>query len=181
MFHFYLMAICCQALSRGWCMRNLLLLVDLPFAWATAQSAGPFGHDSGGGEFTIGCFVQWHILRMNRRWCIYGLRLPIEQWFWFCRIHSEILIMWHFLRENRIWFSNTQRLSIRRQFRWRRIHSDALFWWNLICAIWRWCRDGLRLPIGRRRKLWPGACRGIFVIYQEEILVEIKGSKVRMS
>ena len=66
--HFYLMTSCLWGFSCGWNLRNILLLKVILFAWATAQYAGPFGHDSGVSEFTIGSFIEWHILCASRRW-----------------------------------------------------------------------------------------------------------------
>ena len=59
------------------------------------------------------------------------------------------------------------------------IHSDVLFWWNLLCLIWRWYRDGLRLPTRWWHAMWPGACYGIFWTNREGIMVDICGSKLR--
>ena len=81
LFHFYLLASCRWGFSCSWLLINILLLAALLFAWAMAQPTSPSGHDSGGGEFTIGSFIKWHILRANQRWWIDGIRLLIGQLF----------------------------------------------------------------------------------------------------
>ena len=106
LFRFYLMSSRWQALIRVLCWRNLLLLTDLTFAWYTAQSASTFGHDSRGGKFTIGSFIEWHLLCENRRWWMDGLRIPIGQRFqWRC-IHSDVLLLCHILCVNLRWCSD---------------------------------------------------------------------------
>ena len=78
-----------------------IMLIDLLFAWATAQSAGPFGHHYGGEKFTIRSFIKCHIIRANQIWWIYGLRLPIGKRFWRHCINNTILILWHLIHTNR--------------------------------------------------------------------------------
>ena len=58
LFYLYHLMSCRQGFSCGWRMKNILLLKYLIFAWAMAQSAGPSGHDSGRGEFTIRTFIK---------------------------------------------------------------------------------------------------------------------------
>ena len=106
MFRFYLMESFCQGFSCGWRLRKNILLKALIFAWAMDQSTGPSGHDSGGGEFTIGNSIKWHIICANRIWWIDGLILLIEQQFQRRRINSDILLLWQLLCENQRWCSD---------------------------------------------------------------------------
>ena len=144
------------------------------FSWTMNQSAGTFGHYFGGSEFTIGTFIEWHILRTNWRLQIDGLRVKIGQRFWRCHIHSYILFFWHLLWLNWIRCSDFQLLPIEQRFCWRCIHSDVLFWWKILWLIQRWRMDCLRLPFGRRHAQWPGLCRQFFETNQEVVLVETK-------
>ena len=107
LFHFYLMASCRQGFSCGWCLRNILLLAALLFPWAFDHSSGPFGHDSGGSEFKIGSFIEWHIIRANRRLWMEGFRLAIGQQFRWRRIYSDILLLWYLIWGNFKWCSDS--------------------------------------------------------------------------
>ena len=120
LFHLYPLASCLRGLSCGWNMRNILLLTALIFAWDTAQSTDYSVHDSGGGEFTIGAFIEWHVLSANQRW-------PIWKQLQRRRIHGDILLLWHIFRANWIWCSDAHIPPIGPWFRRRRIHSNVLF------------------------------------------------------
>ena len=142
---------------------------------------GPYFHDSRRDELMIGSSIKWYIIRANRRLWIDGLRIPIRQQFWRCRIYSDIILLWHLLLANQRWCSDVV-MTI-----WNRLgggSSIAAFivmyfsWWKLLGLIWIRCRDLLRTLIGRRHTQWPGAYQKNFGTNREGILVDIKESRV---
>ena len=106
LFQLYLLDSCHQGFSHGWHLRNISLLIAPTFAREISQPAGPSGHDSGGGKFTIGTFIKLHILCENRRWWIDGLILTIGERFRRRRNHIDIPLLWHLVCANQRWFSD---------------------------------------------------------------------------